>query len=365
MSVVAVDKQVAEASSRKDYGYANARIRGMRGRLMRGEALEALMHTPDLQHVIQELIHTEYGPDLEEVLIAGRTPDNVDAALRSNIVRTYRKVYGFLNAEARDIISTLLGRWDVFNIKTVLRAKHVGLPAEEVASGLFPVGALTEADLDGFILENDIKGVVDTATTWGLPHAPALRDGYAEYQRSGELPDLELELDRYFADWASRRLGRRGQNYAIGRRILCMQVDVLNLVMVFRAARATLEPEQSKDYFLAGGEHIDLELYQRLAAMADVDEIVDGLKGTPYHKVCDTAALRYLETTSMAAFERALEDYLTRRIIALGGTDPLGIGIPIAYLWGKQNEVTNLRIVVKGAAVGIPPETMRKEFILV
>ena len=37
----------------------------------------------------------------------------------------------------------------------------------------------------------------------------------------------------------------------------------------------------------------------------------------------------------------------------------------IGYLWAKQNEITNLRIIVKGKAVGMPADRMRKELILV
>lgn len=332
---------------------------------MRGDALERLMEAPDLQHLIQELMQTEYAPDLEEVLIGGRTSDMIDVALRRNVVRTFQKVLCFLNPEAHSIMTALLGRWDVFNVKTVLRGKHVGLPAEEVSMGLFPVGALTQVDLDGLLLQSDVRGVVDTATTWELPQAPAMRAGHLEYLKTNELADLELALDRYYAEWSSARLWRRGPNYSIARRIVTMQIDILNLVMVFRAARASLDPQQTADYFLPGGRDISFDLYQRLTALADIDEIIDGLKGTPYHKIADEAAVRYLETSSLAVFERAFEDHLTRKIIALGGTDPLGIGIPIAYLWSKQNEVTNLRIVVKGKDVGIPASSMRKEFILV
>lgn len=365
MSPAATRTTTGARAASGDYGYGNARVRGMRARLMRGDALERLMEAPDLQHLIQELMQTEYAPDLEEVLIAGRTADTVDAALRRNVVRTYRKVLRFLNDEAHEIMTTLLGRWDVFNVKTVLRGKHVGLTAEEISTGLFPVGALSQVDLDGLLMQSDVRGVVDTAGTWELPQSPAMRQGYIEYQKSGELADLELALDRYYSEWAARRLWRRGPNYAIARRMLHMQTDILNLVMVFRAARESLEPQQSADYFLHGGKDVGFDLYQRLTALADIDEIVDGLKGTPYHTICDEAAIRYLETLSLAVFERALEDHFTRKVVALGGTDPLGIGIPIAYLWSKQNEVTNIRIVVKGKDVGIPASSMRKEFILV
>ena len=59
------------------------------------------------------------------------------------------------------------------------------------------------------------------------------------------------------------------------------------------------------------------------------------------------------------------EDQFVRSVLALSSSDPLGIGIPIAYLWGKQNEVTNLRIIVKGVAVGMPADRTRRELILV
>jgi V/A-type H+-transporting ATPase subunit C len=269
----------------------------MRARLLKSERLEHLLGFADMQALIQELMQTELAPYLEQTLIHGHTAATVDEALKLNLVATYRKVLGFLNAEAHGICTTLLGRWDVFNVKTIVRGKHLHLMAEEIAEGLLPVGVLSQIDLDALTGQGDVRGVVDLAATWELPQAPALRTGYAEYQKSGDLADLELALDRYYANWAAARLGRRGKNYAIARRILGMQVDILNLVMVFRAARENLQPELSADYFLLGGLDIGEDLYQRLAGMSDVDEILDGLKGTQYGKVLDDASLQYLETT--------------------------------------------------------------------
>lgn len=365
MSPTAAKPAKQSSMGPKDYGYSNARLRGMRSHLLRGSAIEQLIEAPDLHALIQALLATDYAPDIEEQLIRGRGSAEISDGLKHNLVRTYRKVFGFMNGEARDICGTLLGRWDVFNVKTILRGKHVGLETGEIQEGLLPVGALTQIDLDGLLLQDDVKGVVDIAVTWELPQAHAMREGYLEYQRTGELADFELALDRYFADWAAKRLSRRNRNYAMARRILGMQVDILNLVMVFRAARENLQPEESAVYFLQGGQAVNLEFYQQLAALSDVDEILDQLRATHFGKVLDEAALNYLETNSVASFERALEDYFTRKVIAVGGTDPLGAGIPLSYLWSKENEVTNVRIIVKSKDIGIPAERTRRELILV
>ncbi len=353
------------ATGGKDYGYANARIRGMRSRLLKREYLDGLIASPDITHLIQDLSETGYGPDLEEQIIHGRNAATVDEALKNNMVRTFRKVQGFLNAEASYLLVTLLGRWDVFNLKTILRGKQMHLSAEEVNEGLMATGQLSFVDLEALAMLDDIKAVVDTAATWGLPYASALRSGYGEFLKSGELADMELALDRQYAEWALRRLGRRGRNAAMARRILGIQVDISNLVTVFRFQKADIRDIDAGQFFLRGGLAVKLDLYMALAGMSDIDEVLDGLRGTPYGKTLDDAAIRYLEANSISEFERVLEDYLMRKALGLGVGDPLGVGVVVGYLWAKQNEITNLRIIVKGKAVGMPDNRVRGELILV
>lgn len=349
----------------KDYGYGNARVRGMRSRLFDRQFFDRLVEADDLGWIIQELSTTPYGPDLEEVLIHGRTAAIVDEALKNNMVRAYRKVLGVVNDEAHDLVTTLLGRWDLFNLKTIVRGKHVRLTREEIAESVLPVAQLSATDLAGLAALEDVHAVVDTLATWGLPFASALRRGYVEYARTGELADLELFLDTYYAEWAAERLSGKGGNAELARKILGIQVDIINLLTVFRMLKADVEGFDVQRYFLAGGATIQLDLFKELAALSDVDEVLDRLRGTPYGHALEDAAVAYLEGGSLSVFERALEDHLVRRAVGASLSDPLGIGVIVSYLWAKQNEVTNLRIVVKGTAVGMPTERMKRELILV
>jgi V/A-type H+/Na+-transporting ATPase subunit C len=259
---------------------------------------------------VQDLTETEYGPDLEEALIHGLDAANVDIALKNNMVRTFQKVMGFLNPEAVYLVTTLLGKWDIFNVKTILRAKHMHLPVKELKEGLLPAGELTPVDLEALSSADDIRAVVDIATTWGLPMAAALREGHAEFRRTGELASLELALDRYYTEWAESRLSRRGANKRMARKVLATQVDVANLVMVLRLQSADIETVDVEQFFLEGGAVITKELYSTLAKMSDIDEVLDRLRGTGYGKVLDDASMTYLEQNSISVFERALEDLL-------------------------------------------------------
>lgn len=353
------------APTGKDYGYCNARIRGMKSRLFDQAYLERLMGAYDTGALIQELMQTEYAPDLEQAVIHGRTAAQIDEALKTNVVRTYRKVIGLLNGEAYELVTTLLGRWDLFNLRTIVRGKHVQLGTEEILDGLIPIGQMSAVELQGLAACEDVRAVVDTAVTWDLPYAQALREGFRSYMETGELPRLELALDTYYARWAAKRLSRKGANAELAQRILGTQTDTVNLMTLFRLLKADLEGLEPATFFLEGGLAVDRDMFIELAEMSDVDELLDRLKGTPYGKTLEEAALAYLEGGSVAVFERELEELLTRRAVKSGLGDPLGVGVVVSYLWAKINEVTNLRIIVKGKAVGMPDDRIRRELILV
>jgi V/A-type H+-transporting ATPase subunit C len=349
----------------KDYGYGNARIRGMRARLLDAQFYERLIDTGDLARMIAQLEETEYAHDLEEQLLHGRTAAQVDEALKENMIRTFRKVLNFLEGEGAFLMLTLLGRWDLFSVKTIIRGKHLGMTADEIITNLVPAGQLSQAELAALAKCADVRTVVDTMATWGLEYAVPLREAVGEYTREGDISVLELALDRYYAQWAAMRLRKRNQNFQLAAWVMAIQIDITNLMTVMRLQKADVEDLDVTRFFLPGGLNIDLNMFIEMAGFSDIDELLDRLKGTPYGKALDEVSMQYIEVGSIAVFERALEDYLMRKALASGTGDPLGVGVIVNYLWAKHNEVTNLRIIVKGISVGMPEDRVRKELILV
>ena len=349
----------------RDYGYANARIRGMRSRLLKQSFFDDLMTSADTAAIIGKIMQTEYGPDLESRILHGRTATQVDEALKDNMVRTFDKVMSVSNDEAQRLLTTLLGRWDLFNIKTIIRGKHMSFSDEVIIDSLITVGQLTQVDAEELAKQAGIKSVVDTLATWRLPFAVPLREVLPEYNENADLSVLELALDRYYYDWAAKRLKGRRANTRLARTFLAVQVDTMNLLTCLRLLNSDLPGEEAARFFLPGGERVNEKLFMELSAMSDVDEVFQRLKRTPFGSVLEEVAITYIEKGSVSVFERALEDYLFRKAFATSKGDPLGIGISISYLWAKANEATNMRIAVKGIAVGMPVERMREELIIV
>lgn len=348
-----------------DAGYANARLRGMRSHLFDDDVYDKLIDAPDVQEVIRALMETGYSDDLDEEIVHGRTAAQVDEALKDNMVRSYRKVLSFLDPNSQELLETLLGRWDLFNLKTILRGIHNHVAADEIRSGLLPVGFIDIIELDALARLEDVQAVIDTLAMWNVYYAGPLRRAYPAYHNSSDLADLELSLDRAYAEWAARRLAGSRESAQVARRILGIQIDVLNLVTVLRLLKSDMTPKEAEHFYLEGARVVSKDLFLELAQLSDVDEVLDRLKRTPYGETLDEVATRYLERGSISVFERALEQYLMQSAMLAGIRDPQGVGLSISYLWGKQNEVTNLRIVVKGKDVGMPAERVKEELIRV
>ena len=349
----------------RDYGYGNARTRGMKSHLLGGAFFEELMGVTDLGKMIHLLSETGYGPDIDAQLIRGASTATIDDALKDNMVRTFDKIMGFINDEARLLSKTLLGRWDLFNIKTIIRGKHMKLSSETIIDSLMPVGEMTQVELKELAGLEDVLAVTDTLWTWGVAYSIPLRESVQEYLQEDDLSVLELALDRYYTQWAAQRLKSRRVNYKLARLILGLQVDSTNLVTAFRLLKADTSDMDVKRFYLPGGVHVSEELFLALTSLSDVDEVIDALKGTPYSSQLEKVLVAYLDSNSIAVLERALEDYVMRKALGSGFGDPLGFGVMVSYLYAKQNEVTNLRIIIKGNAVGMPPDRMRKELIFV
>ena len=95
----------------------------------------------------------------------GRTAAVIDDALKNNMIRAYRKVLGFLHPDARKLLSTLLGRWDVFNVKTILRGAQNHVSLDDMKSSFFPAGYLSLDELEALKqqAETQEKALADVA----------------------------------------------------------------------------------------------------------------------------------------------------------------------------------------------------------
>src|SRR3990172_357187 len=108
-----------------DLYYLNARLRAMRGRLLDRQAYERALALPDVPALFGFLLDGPYGQSIESVGEGPSDAARVEEGLRRNFSETLTKLFAISSGEPETAVRLLLGYWDSYNLKTILRGKSV------------------------------------------------------------------------------------------------------------------------------------------------------------------------------------------------------------------------------------------------
>lgn len=352
----------------KDYSYANARVRAMTSRLLDRSVFKKLLAAPDYNRALGVLEETEYGEDLEYFVLEGARPTIVDRAFNRNLVRNFSKIKDFFVGKPLQLVNALLSRWDLYNLKTIMRGMRALVPKQEIQRLLVPVGALDEAVLLEIINQPDLRACLDAIVVfsmeWPIPYGKAISEHLTEFLRERDLAILELALDKFHYRNVIALLKDRDANTSLVREVVRLEVDSINMVTLMRICGLDLQVSRAEDFFVPGGTLEDPESFARLVALGQPELVYEALyRQLPEYREPLQSAWRQFDERGENAFEDELEKYMIRRCLGMS-KDPLGIGVIIYYMWRKYLEIVNLRIIMRGKSIGLIESQIRKELFL-
>jgi V/A-type H+-transporting ATPase subunit C len=349
-----------------DYGYINARMRGMKSRLLSHRALDDLILKPDLESLIADLENGPYRDDIIEAKGHFSGILCIEYALRQNFIKTFQKILGFARqeSEAEQYIRIFLHRWDVQNIKTILRGKNIHITNEEIADCLVPAGELDEATFRELLRQPDVRGVIDLLATWRIRYAEPLTASFPEFAKTRDLAILECALDRFYYADALAGVRAAGYNNTLIRDILSVEIDVVNLRTVLRMVRDHVDPAAARRYLIYGGKEFDEKMLIGFLALPTIGDVVKSLVSTRYRFLADIPE-SVVRSQKISAIEKELERFLIRKGVGAFRLDPLSIASVIGYFWAKFNEITNIRIISRCKTADFPVEHLKEELVYV
>lgn len=348
-----------------DYGYVNARVRGMKSRLMDQSALEEMIMQPDIPSLIALLEKTPYRDDITEAKIQYSGVLCIEQALRKNFTRTFRRILEFVRGtEAEQYIRIFLHRWDVQNIKSILRGKNIHVTSDEIRDCLVPAGELDEITLSELIKQPDIRAVIDLLATWGIGYARPLTASFSEFHEKGDLGILECALDKYYYLDALETVRKPSYNNDLIAGLLRTEIDIVNIKTVLRMIRDRVDDDVAAGFLIEGGKALDTEALREILATRAIDKAVAALENTPYHFLSEVQG-GAAPDLKISAFEKKLEKFLTMKGVWAFHFDPLSVASVIGYFWAKYNEITNIRIISRCKTSDLSEETLREELTYV
>lgn len=329
----------------------NARARGLTGRLLGRDRLQALAGAPDLAELALALQRSGFLLPAAEV---GYTAPGLELAVRRVAAQRLRLLARWAGERTRRL-AVVFQDEDRRSIRAIVRGAFTGTAPELRLSGLIPTPELPERALQELATATTPGGVSALLTLWGNPYGAALREAAAASRP--DLFQLEMALSRTFVAQAlegARRAGRALQQY------VREGIDLENL----RAALVLVRDgsgENAEESFLEGGERLEKKVYLQAAGAnemaAAASMLASALSGTLYAE-----ALREHAQDARTLEEALLGAQLRERMQA-ARRDPLGPAPLLAYVLQLRAESVDLRRIIWGIALGAPRAPLRESLV--
>lgn len=356
-----------------DYSYTNARLRYLKSQLLEKEFLKSLVACETIEEIINILSETAYGTDINQAIYLLSGVRGVENGLRNHLVRhvEFLKQRVF-SKKVNFLILPILERWDVHNIKVILRAHHAGRPLSEMEESFVPLGKLNMPTLNELAKAVDLKDLIDLLYTLGCRYYEPLKTHLNDYLAERNIQKYELELDKYYFENSFKQVSsgffklfdRFDQNKNFVISILSLEIDIINILTGIRLSPKYVEQKEAEEFYIKGGKIVSKDLFLKIYAEESLDKIADILKGTPFSLKVKKAMEIVLSTGFVSPIQRALEELLVEKAYSLFRVYPLSVAPVVAYIWSKYNEVVNLRIILRGKEAQMPPDKIISSLIL-
>lgn len=338
----------------------------MKSRLMSSEQLEELTQVRTLSVFVSELTRTPYRRAAEIASIQATGIAQVADLVRANVIETLGRVRTFYSDEAQQHVDFLLQRYDIQNLKTILRGLAQNIAIDEISAALMPIGRLTTNVLDELIDAGDIHSAIDTIVTLGDPLAQPLlvlraeRPGWATWE-------MELLLEKWYLD------PERCSGYSSKLMdFFSLEADIINIMTMLRFAniveQSQIIPEDlvvSLEELLVPSGTLSNKRLMKIGSAHRIEDAINELSDTPYYSALQAGYTLYHKNKQLSVIERSLLHYQLKKYATGVASDPLGISVPIGYFSLKENEGRNLRQIAWGVHLGHDSDSIFEQLEIV
>ncbi|MBI2572757.1 V-type ATPase subunit [Candidatus Woesearchaeota archaeon] len=308
--------------------YTYARVAVMKSTLLAKQDYDRL-EKMGYYEVLRFLQDSSYKKEIDDHEVLAHGLKVVEQALNANLMRTFRKLHAISQGSLQELIALYLLRYDIANMKTVLRAKAAHIPTAHVTPLLYDSLNYAPAFWESVLSKETFEQTISAL-------AP-----FKEMKIvSSDLFVLENVLDQYYIDrMVEFARSVRGE----GRAILAFveqEIETLNIKMLLRFVNDgnyDVTPHLlSPSYFI----HTLAKIHSKSAFAAYLHR----------HK---RTALTGDEPDYDVRLEIDLERSLLRKESLLMHRHLLSANYILGFMFAKEIEVRNLKIIVKGKKLAV------------
>jgi len=319
----------------EDYAYATARIRAMENKLITSQQYQRMLDAASAEEVVKMLVEMGYGMgDTDITQPAVHTSEKL-------LSDEMKKAYALLRelVPHPEVLSLFMRRNDYLNAKLILKSSFLGNDDPGIYAGPCTV---EPALLRGMILDRNFSELPEV-------FGKAVLECIESFGRSGDPQVIDFILDRAMYENMEQDAREIGVPYI--SELVGLIHDLAN-VRIFIRAKLLGKSRDFLEKALLAGSRIDKNFFLELSDKP-LDQLFEAMRYTALSDLASRLAEAFKNENGISGMEKILDESFIvfvrkTRFIAMG-VEPV-----IAWLFYKEAEIRNVRLILTGKINGIP-----------
>ena len=332
--------------------YLDTRVSLYAARLWPDDALEALIDVPD--DGVAEMLAGRGLPQLAlgyDRTDAEQRHRSLEQRIIAQVLDQTRVLIRPLSGDARAFLTFWTARFEMSNVKTLLRSKMTDERPAAVLSRLIPMGTFGRLDTEDLAHAEDVGELLRRLEAG--PYASIVRRARRAFEQSHDPFSLDAALDRgYYEGLVERAQPLEETLGGAFRTLMANLIDRINLVWLLRYRfNYRLPPGQVYYLLVASRYSLSSRRLRNLAALDSLEAVLAALPAPWQNKLAGVTDINGV----FAHMEYAAAGHALR---VLHSRAP-GIARAFAYLILRERDLRALRAVLRGRHLGLRDDAIR------
>ncbi len=342
----------------RDYAQINAKVRALKSHMLSVGDYEKLAQAANIDEVVRLLGATPYAEKIAQIDL--RPPFDLvqlDKFLSEELVSTFDLVVNSSSGKAKDYLRLYKEKFYYDNLKIIISAVINKTPKQSVTQYIISLSP-KESEEYGILLDSQtIYQVIDQVRK--RKAREALSAAFPQYE-SLKVPlvfDNALDGEIYGELWeAINKLSRGDKRYA--KLIIGTKIDIINIMTILRGKALKLPAEIIGQLILPVFFKSEQTIRECIGA-PNIEGVLNILTVSEFRDLGYRAKDVYEETGSIFDIEHAINEDYTQLVYSQLIGFPFHIGVPIAFLELKAQEIRNIKIIIVGKVEAVEPSKIR------
>lgn len=266
------------------FGAVSTKIRFISGRQLKDKDYLWMLSSKNVESVFEYLKSLPRFESLFSHLDKGEISIlTLEILLKKDMLKQYEKIKSFFHGKEEKILMLLLKRYEVEDLKVILRALFLGKNTKDWEEKFLNARIYSHLNYKDLLNSKDLEGFIQVLK--GTPYHKILKM-YLLEDKTRQLFYMEMNLDRLYFTLLLDTIKKLSKSQQDIYDALGINIDFLNFQWIYRGKKYyDLSSEELLNYTLPEGAYMDFEKLKTLCYKTDSVDIYQSMTNTPYSLV--------------------------------------------------------------------------------